>query len=63
MRSQLSPVGLTLLREGSMDLLHCVLVATHSHSELDGEDWLLWFILVIRGDECEAASTGWAPGL
>lgn len=58
MRSQLSTVGLTLLREGSMDLLHCVLVATHSHSELGGEGWLLWFTLVVTGEEVQHCSRG-----
>lgn len=58
MRSQLSAVGLTLLTEGSMDLLHCLLVATHSHSELDGEGWLLWSTLVIR---CQSHGLGTRP--
>ena len=41
-----------------MDLLHCVLVATHSHSELAGEGWLLWFTLVVRGEEVRHCSRG-----
>lgn len=41
-----------------MDLLHCVLVATHSHSELDGEGWLLWSTLVIR---CQSHGLGTRP--